>query len=188
MFRLTLPPSLAATWLIPRLGEFKRTQPDIDLQLITSTRFVDLRQDQVNLFIRHGKGAWSSLDGLLMMGETAMPVCAPGNFTPLEGAPTPDLFQSIRLIVSTNFPGEWEEWARAHGIKTPSLGDSITMEAVEQGLLLAENGHGLAIGRRTPCRTVTHRNCRILARRNLNKIRVTLKRTGWKLRHRCAIF
>jgi len=146
--RLTLPPSLAATWLIPRLGEFERAQPDIDLQLITSTRVVDLRRDQVDLAIRHGKGAWPGLDALFLMEETAMPVCAPGYFTPPEGALTPNMFRPLRLIVSANFPGEWEEWAQAHGIETPSLGDSITMEAMEQGLQLAENGHGLAMGRR----------------------------------------
>lgn len=146
--RLTLPPSLAATWLIPRLGAFERAQPDIDLQLITSTRVVDLRRDQVDLAIRHRKGAWPGLDALFLMAETAMPVCAPGYIDPPEGGPTADMFRDLRLIVSANFPGEWEEWARAHGIETPSLGGSITMEAQEQALQLAENGHGLAMGRR----------------------------------------
>ncbi len=56
--RLTLPPSLAATWLIPRLGTFERAQPDIELQLITTTRVFDLKRDQVDLAIRHGKGVW----------------------------------------------------------------------------------------------------------------------------------
>ena len=65
-----------------------------------------------------------------------------------DGPPTPDLFREIRLIVSANFPDEWAEWAQAHGIETPSFGGSISMEAMEQGLQLAENGHGLAMGRR----------------------------------------
>ncbi len=146
--RLTLPPSLAATWLIPKLGVFERAQPEIDLQLITSTRVVDLRRDQVDLAIRHGKGAWPGLDAIFLLEESAMPVCAPGYVDPPDSAPTPDLFRKTRIIVSANFPDEWEEWARARGIETPSLGDSITMEAMEQALQLAENGHGLAMGRR----------------------------------------
>ena len=121
--RLPLPPSLAVTWLIPKLSAFEHAQPEIDLQLITSTRVVDLRRDQVDLAIRHGKGTWPGLDALFLMTETAMPVCAPGY---VEG----------------------EEGAQAHGLDTPSLGDSSTMEAMEQGLQLAENGHGLAMGRR----------------------------------------
>lgn len=77
-----------------------------------------------------------------------MPVCAPGYLDPPDGQPAAALFRDIRLIVSANFPDEWEEWARARGIETPPLGDSITMDAMEQGLQLAENGHGLAMGRR----------------------------------------
>jgi len=146
--RLTLPPSLAVTWLIPKLSAFEHAQPEIDLQLITSTRVVDLRRDQVDLAIRHGKGTWPGLDALFLMAETAMPVCAPDYVDSPKGSPSPGLFRGIRLIVSANFPGEWEEWAQAHGLDTPSLGDSITMEAMEQGLQLAENGHGLAMGRR----------------------------------------
>ncbi len=146
--RLTLPPSLAATWLIPKLGAFEREQPEIDLQLITSTRVVDLRRDQVDLAIRHGKGAWRGLDAIFLLEETAMPVCAPGYLDPPSREPSADIFRDIRLIVAANFPDEWEEWARAHGIDPPALGDSITLDAMEQTLQLAASGHGLAMGRR----------------------------------------
>ena len=56
--RLTLPPSLAATWLIPQLSVFERAHPEVELQLVPTTRVVDLRRDQVDLAIRHGKGSW----------------------------------------------------------------------------------------------------------------------------------
>ncbi len=146
--RLTLPPSLAATWLIPKLGAFEREQPEIDLQLIASTRVIDLKRDQVDLAIRHGKGAWHGLDAIFLLEESAMPVCAPGYLDPPVRTPAPDVFRNIRLIVSASFPDEWEEWARAHGIDPPTLGNSITLDAQEQALQLAGNGHGLAMGRR----------------------------------------
>ena len=50
--------------------------------------------------------------------------------------------------MNANFPDEWEEWARAHGLTPPSLGDSIVLDVQEQALRLAENGYGLAMGRR----------------------------------------
>lgn len=146
--RLTLPPSLAASWLIPRLGAFERAQPEIDLQMITSTRVIDLKRDQVDLAIRHGKGAWRGLEAAFLLAESAMPVCAPGYLPSPPDAPTAALFEGIRLIVSAHFPDEWEEWARARGIDPPPLGDSVTLEAAEQALQLAEKGHGLAMGRR----------------------------------------
>lgn len=146
--RLTLAPSLATAWLIPKLSAFEREQPEIGLQLITSTRVIDLRRDQIDLAIRHGQGAWPGLDATFLLEEAAMPVCAPGYLDPPFRTPSPDVFQNIRLIVSANFPDEWEEWARAHRIDPPGLGDSITLDAMEQTLQLAENGHGLAMGRR----------------------------------------
>lgn len=146
--RLTLPPSLAAAWLIPRLGAFEREQPDIGLQLITSTRVVDLRRDQVDLAIRHGRGAWPGLEATFLLAETAMPVCAPGYIDPPDGALPAGLLHGVRLLVNASFPDEWEEWARAHGIDPPEPGDSITLDAQAQALQLAENGHGLAMGRR----------------------------------------
>ncbi len=146
--RLTLPPSLAATWLIPKLGAFERDHPEIDLQMITTTRVIDLKRDQVDLAIRHGKGAWRGLDATFLLEESAMPVCAPGYLAAPSATPAPEVFRDIRLIISASFPDEWEEWARAHGLEPPETADSVMFDAQEQALQLAENGHGLAMGRR----------------------------------------
>ncbi len=146
--RLTLPPSLAATWLIPRLGGFERARPEIELQLITSTRVLDLRREQVDLAIRYGRGDWSGLEARFLLEETAMPVCAPGYLAHPGGPPEGDLLARVRFIVSGNFPDEWEEWARAHGIDPPALADSVVLDVQEQALQVAASGHGLAMGRR----------------------------------------
>jgi LysR family glycine cleavage system transcriptional activator len=79
--RLTLPPSLAATWLIPHLGAFEREHPEVELQLVPTTRVVDLLRDQVDLAVRHGKGVWPGIDAAFLLQETAFPVCAPGYLT-----------------------------------------------------------------------------------------------------------
>lgn len=146
--RLTLPPSLAATWLIPKLSAFERAFPDIDLQLITTTRVIDLKRDQMDFAIRHGSGVWTDLEATFLLEETAMPVCAPGYFDPLPAAPSPEVLRGIRFIVNANIPDEWDEWSRAHGLEPPAAGDRITLEAIEQALQVAESGHGLAMGRR----------------------------------------
>lgn len=146
--RLTLPPSLATMWLIPRLGSLEEAQPEIDLQLITTTRVVDLRRDQIDFGIRHGKGEWRDLESTFLLEEAAMPVCAPGYLDLSENAPTPEMFHRVRFIRSSNFTAEWEEWTRAHGIDPPSLSGSVTLDAQEQALQLAASGHGLAMGRR----------------------------------------
>lgn len=146
--RLTLPPSLAATWLIPRLGSFERKHPEIDLQLNTTTRVVDLNRDQMDLAIRHGKGAWPGVEVAFLLEESAMPVCAPGYLRVPSGTPSTKLLREARLIINGSFPDEWDEWAGAHGLAPLSLGGAITLDAMEQALQVAESGHGLAMGRR----------------------------------------
>ncbi|MDX1541064.1 MAG: LysR substrate-binding domain-containing protein [Geminicoccaceae bacterium] len=146
--RLTLPPSLAATWLIPKLGAFEREHPEIELQLVPTTRVVDLQRDQVDLAIRHGKGAWPGIDAAFLLEETALPVCAPGYLNLAPGEDALAALDRVRLIVNARFPGEWEEWARARGLAAPAQAAAIELDSIEQVLQVAESGHGLALGRR----------------------------------------
>jgi LysR family glycine cleavage system transcriptional activator len=146
--RLTLPPSLAATWLIPQLGAFEREHPEVELQLVPTTRVVDLQRDQVDLAVRHGKGAWPGIEATFLLAETALPVCAPGYLTLAPDEDPLAALGRVRLIVNTRFAAEWEEWARARRLAPPPLAGAIELEGTEEALLVAESGHGLAIGRR----------------------------------------
>jgi len=144
---LTLPPSLAMLWLIPRLPAFETAFPDIDLQLNTTTRVVDLRREQVDLAIRHGQGAWADVKSDFLFSETATPVCRPG-YLPAGAVDDPVVALSAsRLIVNGYFPDEWTEWARARGIGGPAMANTLKFETQEQVLAAAEQGLGLAIGR-----------------------------------------
>jgi LysR family glycine cleavage system transcriptional activator len=146
--RLTLPPSLAASWLIPELSGFEQAYPDIDLQLVATTRVIDLKRDQVDLAVRHGRGSWSGIDATFLFGEFALPVSAPGYLRLAAGEDPLAGLRQVRLIVNARFPDEWEEWARARGLPPPSRAGAIELDGMEQALQVAESGHGLALGRR----------------------------------------
>ncbi|HTU54286.1 MAG TPA: LysR substrate-binding domain-containing protein [Acetobacteraceae bacterium] len=146
--RLTLPPSLAATWLIPALTAFERACPGIELQLVPTTRVIDLKRGQADLAIRHGKGSWPGVEATFLLEEMALPVAAPGYLQCRPDEPPLPALRRARLIVNARFPNEWEEWARARGLPPPALTGAIALEGSEEGLRVAESGHGLAIGRR----------------------------------------
>ncbi len=148
LVRLTAPPSLAATWLIPYLGDFERECPGVELALVPTTRVLELRRDQVDLAVRHGKGTWPGIEAAFLLAETALPVAAPGYLALTPGEPPLAALQRARLIVNARFPNEWEEWARARGLAPPALAGAIALDGLEQVLAVAESGHGLAIGRR----------------------------------------
>ncbi len=51
---ISVTPSFAAKWLVPRLGRFTEAHPDIDLQIMASDGLADFRFDGVDLAIRQG--------------------------------------------------------------------------------------------------------------------------------------
>lgn len=145
--RLTLPASLAATWLIPHLGAFERERPDLELQLVTTTRILDLRRDQIDLAIRHGKGTWPGVTASFLLDETAFPVAAPGYLEMLAEESTHAMLSRARLIINTRSPDEWEEWRQARGLPLLTPAATVEIEGQEEALRVAEQGLGLAIGR-----------------------------------------
>lgn len=143
---ITLPPSLAINWLIPRVAAFEAANADIDLELVATTRLIDLRREQVDLAIRHGAGPWDDVTSEFLLEEIAMPVMRPG-LVDVENATPAEILASQRLIVGNAFPDEWNEWARARGETLPDLSGALHFETTDQVLAAAERGLGLAIGR-----------------------------------------
>ena len=55
---VSLLPTLAQRWLIPRLGSFQTIHPEIEVRFSTTARIVDLNREDVDLAIRFGEGSW----------------------------------------------------------------------------------------------------------------------------------
>ncbi len=75
--RVAVTPSLAANWLMPRIGRFWDSHPDIELELIPSTRLVDLRGDGIDVAIRYGRGGWTGATSQRLMAAGHMAAAAP---------------------------------------------------------------------------------------------------------------
>ncbi|MDU8926389.1 LysR substrate-binding domain-containing protein [Alisedimentitalea sp. MJ-SS2] len=52
---LSVPPSLASKWLVPRLAAFHAAHPGIELRTVASEGLTDFARDAVNVAIRQGK-------------------------------------------------------------------------------------------------------------------------------------
>ena len=58
---LSVTPSFAANWLMPRIGDFWARHPEIQINIAPSTELVDLRRDGIDMAIRYGDGSWPDL-------------------------------------------------------------------------------------------------------------------------------
>lgn len=70
-------PSFAAKWLLPRLPRFQAAHPDIHLRLHTSPEAVDLAGGVADAAIRYGVGPYPGLVAHKMFREQFVPLCSP---------------------------------------------------------------------------------------------------------------
>lgn len=74
---VSVAPSLAAKWLVPRLDHFHEKHPEVDVWVSADMEVVDFAADDVDLAIRYGSGGYDGLETEHLMSETIVPVCSP---------------------------------------------------------------------------------------------------------------
>ncbi len=75
--QVSLTPTFAANWLMPRLADFTRSQPDVDILLNPTPQLVALQPGGVELAIRYGKGTWSGMESHLLFKAPMVVVASP---------------------------------------------------------------------------------------------------------------
>ncbi|MBL8371637.1 MAG: LysR family transcriptional regulator [Burkholderiaceae bacterium] len=74
---LTTFASFASMWLIPRLEDFQRQHPDIDIRIDASDTSVDLDTADVDLALRYGPARVMPAGAVRLFGEQLTPVASP---------------------------------------------------------------------------------------------------------------
>jgi len=130
----------ALRWLIPRLGEFKRRNPGIDVEVTTSTAPVDFARDGVDVAVRTAPpDAPPSAAALRLQPVTIAPFAAPSLARGLAaGSPLPG-----RLLGSKVRAGDWPLWLRKAGL--PAAGPPLLYESTVLAIQAALEGLGTVI-------------------------------------------
>ncbi len=146
---VTAGPALTAKWLAPRLYEFARSHPEIDLRFSATLRMMDLERDDVDVAIRFGYGQDDGLYSVPVRKEWLTPVMTPEL---AERFPSPESLRDAPLIHddSINFlnpPCDWPAWFRAVGQDfEPTHGAHFSN--ADHAIDAAVAGVGVALGRR----------------------------------------
>lgn len=75
--RISVAPSFASKWLVPRLAALRKTLPELEVLVDASARLVDLANDDSDCVIRYGLGSYPGLAVDRLFGEAVVPVCSP---------------------------------------------------------------------------------------------------------------
>jgi LysR family transcriptional regulator, glycine cleavage system transcriptional activator len=150
---VSVAPSLAGKWLLPRLERFKAMHPEIDVRVSASMQLVDFAGGEIDVAIRFGIGRYSGLRSERLVSEAVVPVCSPKL---LEG---PHPLRSpadvgFHTLLHDDTPDDdascpsWEMWLKAAGVdgvdasRGPRFNQSsLVLEAaiLGQGIALAKS-------------------------------------------------
>jgi LysR family glycine cleavage system transcriptional activator len=150
---VTVPPSFAGTWLVPRLTEFRRLYPDIEIRIDASNSVVDLLSEDVDLGIRYGSGDYTGLCADRLLDEAVFPVCSPALLEGEHPLLTPEDLRWHELLhvddaVSTDFWPNWEVWLYSAGVGHLSTRKGMQFSDSAMALQMAVKGRGVALGSR----------------------------------------
>ena len=147
---LTTTPGLASFWLIPRLPEFTRAHPGIDVRLDATFEKRALAAEGFDLAIRYCRAA--AVEGQPLFGEAALPVCSPALLRRLPLATPADLVGHTLLMLSPavtgGMPIEWEPWLKSVGLSTLEPASRLSFSGYNELVAAALAGQGVAMGRR----------------------------------------
>jgi LysR substrate binding domain/Adenylate and Guanylate cyclase catalytic domain len=115
--RVSVVPSFAARWLLPRIGRFLAAHPDIDLDVRATPALADFQRDDADVAIRlSGGGNWPGATAELLFDEFNTPVCSP-HLKDGRLPVTPADLAGYTLLSSTFEP--WKPWFEAAGLDWP---------------------------------------------------------------------
>ena len=144
--------SFASLWLVPRLNDFRRLHPHVEVRISATNEFKDLERDGIDIAIRYCVRKTAGPGAELLFGERVFPVCAPAL---LRGGALESPQDISRMVLlhyedsERSYPWlSWDVWLDL--VKAPGLkpAGALRFSHYDQVIQAALDGQGLALGRR----------------------------------------
>lgn len=135
--------SLSARWLMPRVQAFATLFPDVDLQVVTTTRLVDFAREDVDIGIRFGTGRYPGLHVVPLFKPRDIVVCAPALLARKPLNSLADL--KHHTLLHDDSYRSWIRWLEATGVKGVNPRRGIICGDRNSMLQAALDAQGVAI-------------------------------------------
>lgn len=147
---VSVAPSLAALWLVPRLEGFRRDHPGIEVRIDATERLADLGHEDVDVGLRYGVGDYPGLHVERLAPQRIFPVCSPWLMRgqrPLHGPA--ELRYHTLIHVDWQRAGlsapTWPRWLAAAGVDLPNAHAGPRFAQQSMAIQAAVAGHGVAL-------------------------------------------
>ena len=148
---LSVAPTFAVMWLIPRLQNFYALHPDIDIRISTSLGLVDFQRDDFDAAIRLGNGDWFGLEAIKLFDEAVTPMCSPSLLDGPDALKSPSdlskhvLLHNHSMDYDPDAPS-WKTWLEAAGASEVDASRGTHFSLPDHGLQGSIDGAGVVLG------------------------------------------
>lgn len=144
--KISVLPSFASRWLMPRLGKFLEAHPQYEISVEALQTRANFVTDGVDIGIRFGVGPWPGLHSERVAGDTYFLACSP-KFRRGRLPTKPSQLAGLPLF--RNEPELWESWFAAAGVKMAPPASGIDYNDAALFLQQAIAGEGIVLTRRS---------------------------------------
>lgn len=138
-------PTLASTWLLPRLPEFQKLHGDIAVSLSVRTLPFQFNDHPFDAAIYHAEQVWPQTVGFKLFDEDELlAVCAPALVSGLN--PEEIHLAGLPHLHMLSRPDAWRQWYQAQSLEyEPSTSAGPRYELFSMTLAAAKAGMGVAL-------------------------------------------
>ena len=147
--RIATPPTFGRQHLLPKLSEFTRLHPEIDIELHIQIPLMDVNAEEVDIEIRFGDGHYPGFEVITLIAEPCVPACSRNYFQKIGGSSIFNPVQKpkdLKDLVLLRSPLEpWKPWFDAAGLdwKEPDVGPQFNDLGLLIEAVVADMGVGL---------------------------------------------
>jgi len=145
---VSVTPTFAIEWLIPRLDRFKTLYPDIDVRIAANNddREVDFFGEDIDCAIYFAKGRYrKNIYQQRLLDEYLIPLCSPQLLASDNPLTEPADLKNHTLLHETSTE-DWMRWLKKAQVKGIDLSHGTIFSHTVMVLQAAIHGQGVAIG------------------------------------------
>ncbi|HXX13172.1 MAG TPA: transcriptional regulator GcvA [Burkholderiales bacterium] len=142
-----------ALWLVPRLGSFQKSYPEVEVRIAASDRVLNLDRERIDVSIRYCPPHAAPKGAAWLFDEELLPVCSPAllDVAGQQLKEPSDLRHHVLLhLDDQNNPSpwlSWSNWLEAAGVPGLKPAGSLAFNYYDQVVRAALAGQGIALGR-----------------------------------------
>ncbi|WOD14747.1 transcriptional regulator GcvA [Paraburkholderia kirstenboschensis] len=149
--KISMPPTFAVKWFLPRLERLMKACPDFDTKVTTSAEPIDFARVDFDLAIRFGKGVYSGFHSEQCLSVEVFPVCSRALLEGDHPLRTPGDLKHHTLLhdESTYSDGstnpDWATWLRSAGVEGVDATRGPSFSPSHLVINAAIDGRGVAL-------------------------------------------